>query len=946
MTRTHLTALALSATLLLSGTSSAATLYQYNFDNGTSGSWTPDASSWTICRTVTTGASEYCQTDGTPQLATTSFDGDLAWTDYSVQADVKLDNYQSGEIGLIGRAQDGSHYYRLSLRSDPATAARMWWLSKIDGGVVTLLASGVQYFQSGYYYTLKLTFHKQHIEASFSTDRGASFNSLGFAEDTRYRAGRIGLMTTNTKGFFDNVAVNTLGAPNTHRFGHVVVMSLENQSYTDIVGQPNMPYLNSLFDRGALLTNFYANFHPSQPDYFALTTGQSFYTKEGPIPTGTNNIVKALATKNKTWKAYFTDVTTHEAVFRYFPEVWQNPSELARIVPIFPDFMRDVTTGALPGYSLIHDLPTINGHDCREAGACLGPVDDRLRETIDPYINDASFVANNDLLIILFDEARLTDATCSGPATIALTEAARQRGGWQCGGRTVALFLGPGVKRAYRSTRLYHLEAFLRLSLEGLGVTDSLPGAAAFAPNMNELFEDAGPADTTPPNIAAAPPGGSFAGAQSVTLTATDDNPGTAAYFTTNGSTPTAASTRYTAPISIATTTTLRFIAIDAAGNASPVGSQTYTIAAGPPADNALPAGWQTQDIGAVGVGGSASFASGTYSVTGAGADIWGTADALRYAYTTLNGDGQVTARITAEQNVNVWTKAGVMMRDSVAPGSAQALMLVSPGKGSAFQRRAATNGVSTHTAGASVTTPYWVRLSRAGNTVTASQSANGTTWTVVGTETISFAQTILVGLAVSSHSTTAAATATFDNVAIESLWSSQDIGAVGLAGSTSVSNGVFTLTGAGADIWGPADAFHFTYQRLTGDGEIVARVATVSATNVWHKVGVMIRNDLMPGSAHGLMLVSSGKGLAFQRRLTANGVSTNTPGPPLAAPRWVRIARAGNVITASCSNDGTGWTVVGSDTIVMGPTVLIGLANSSHSTTALGTATVDGVRR
>ena len=939
-------ALCVSATLLLPGTSYAATLYQYNFDNGTSGTWTPSGANWTICRTVTTGTPEYCQTDATAGLATTAFDGDLGWGDYSVQADVKLDNYLSGEIGIIGRAQDASHYYRLSVKSEPTTGARMWWLSRIDGGVSTLLASGPQYFQSGFYYTLKLTFSRQQIEASFSTDRGLTFDSLGFAEDTRYRTGKIGVMTTNTTGVFDNVAVNTLRAPNTRRFGHVVVMTLENQNYTSIVGNPNMPYLNSLFGRGALLTNFYANFHPSQPNYFALMTGQSFYTKEGPIPAGTNHIVKALATKNKTWKAYFTDVTTHEAVFRYFPEIWQNPAELAKIVPIFPDFMRDVTNGSLPSYSIIHDLPEINGHDCTDGGLCMGPVDDRLKETIDPYLNDPSFVANNDLLIILFDEARLTDATCSGPVTIAMTEAARLRGAWTCGGRTVALFLGAGVKRAYQSTTPYHLEAFLRLSLEGLGVTDSLPGAAAFAPNMDELFEDVTPTDTTPPTVAAAPLGGSFASAQSVTLTATDNTPGTSIYFTTNGSTPTSASTRYTAPISIATTTTLKFIAIDAAGNSSRIGAETYTIGTVRPGGGGLPASWQTQDIGPVAVGGNASFASGTYSLTGAGADIWGTADALRYAYTTLNGDGRITARVASEQNVNVWTKAGVMIRDSVAPGSRQALMLVSPGKGNAFQRRIAAGGVSTHTAGALVTAPYWVRLSRVGSAITASQSADGTTWTVVGTDTIAFEQTVLIGLAVSSHSTTAAATATFDHVVVESLWSSQDIGAVGLAGRTSITNGVFTLTGAGADIWGAADAFHFTYQRLTGDGEIVARVATVSATHVWHKIGVMIRNDLTPGSAHGLMLVSSGKGLAFQRRVAANGVSTSTAGPLVAAPRWVKIARAGNVITGSYSNDGTTWTVVGSDTIVMDPTVYVGLANSSHDAAALGTATVDGVKR
>ena len=844
-------------------TAAGDTLYQYNFDNGTSGTWVPDTA-WTICKTVSTGTPEYCQRDATETLATAAFDGNLAWSDYSVEADVRIYNYESGEIGIIGRAQDASHYYRLSLKSHPTTGARMWWLSRIDGGVATLLASGRQYFQSGYYYRLKLTFFKDHIEGAISHDGGVTYDTMGFVDDARYRTGKIGLMTSNTQGVFDNVAVTTLVTPNTRRFGRVVFMTLENQNYADIIGNPNMPYLNSLLDRGALLTNFYANFHPSQPDYFALTTGQSFYTKEGPLPPGTRTVANALATRNKTWKGYYTDLTTHEAVFRYFPEVWQNPTELARIVPIFPDFMRDVTNGTLPSYSMIHDLPTINGHDCTDAGLCMGPVDDRLRETIEPYLNHPSFIANNDLLVVLFDEAKLTDNTCSGGTTIPLTEAARLRGAWTCGGRTVAIFLGAGVKRGYKSTTLYHHESFLRLALEGLGVTDALPGASAFAPNMNELFEDAAPPPPPPP----------------------------------------------------------------------------------PPPPSALPAGWQTQDIGAVGVAGTASFSSGTYTVSGAGADIWGAADALRYAYTTLNGDGRITARVVTEQYVHAWTKAGVMIRDSVAPGSRQALMLVSPGKGNAFQRRLATDGASTHTAGAFVAAPYWVRLTRAGNTITASESADGTTWTLVGTDTIAFAPNVVIGLAVSSHTATAAATATFDNVIVERLWASQDIGAVGVAGSTAIANGVFNLTGAGADIWGTADAFHFTYQRLIGDGEIVARVADLSATHAWHKVGVMIRNDLTPGSAHGLMLVSSGKGLAFQRRVAANGVSTHTAGPLVAAPRWVKIARAGDLITASWSSDGTTWSVVGSDTIPMQGTVYIGLANSSHVAGTLGTATVDGVKR
>ncbi|HEX6972967.1 MAG TPA: alkaline phosphatase family protein, partial [Vicinamibacterales bacterium] len=470
----------------------AATLYRYDFDSGSTGSWAPSSGTWTACRTVSTGTQEYCQNNTTAQLAAATFDGDSAWTDYSVQAEVKIYNYVSGEIGIIGRAQDSSHYYQLSLKRDSA-GNKKWWLTKRDGALVTVLASGIQYFQSGYYYLLRLRMYKQHLEASISFDKGANFEALGFAEDTQYRSGGIGLMTGNTKGAFDNVAVNTPGEPNSQRFGHVVIMSLENQNYAQVIGNPYMPYFNSLIEQSALLTNFFANFHPSQPDYFSLTTGQGFYTKEGPIPSGTNNIVRALATKGKTWRGYYTDVTTHEAVFRYFPEVWQNQAQLSNIVPIFPNFMDDVEAGRLASYSIIHDLPTINGHDCVDGGACMGPVDDRLRETIEPYINHPSFAANNDLLIVAFDEAQLSDTTCSGPMTIPLTPEASWRGAWKCGGQAAVLMLGAGVKRGYQSTRLYHHEALLRLSLEGLGVTDSLPGASAFAPDMNELFEPIAP---------------------------------------------------------------------------------------------------------------------------------------------------------------------------------------------------------------------------------------------------------------------------------------------------------------------------------------------------------------------------------------------------------------------------------------------------------------------
>jgi hypothetical protein len=180
-----------------------------------------------------------------------------------------------------------------------------------------------------------------------------------------------------------------------------------------------------------------------------------------------------------------------------------------------------------------------------------------------------------------------------------------------------------------------------------------------------------------------------------------------------------------------------------------------------------LPAGWSTADVGAVGAVGAASGAGSSFTVSGAGADVWGTADAFRYAYRPLVGDGSIVAQVSSLQFLADWTKAGVMMRETLAPGSRHAFMLVSSNKGTAFQRRTTTNGASAHTAGPAAGTPYFVRLTRAGSAFTAAASANGTSWTTVGSATIAMPSTIFVGLAVSSHVAGTLATATFDGVTV-----------------------------------------------------------------------------------------------------------------------------------------------------------------------------------
>ena len=369
------------------------------------------------------------------------------------------------------------------------------------------------------------------------------------------------------------------------------------------------------------------------------------------------------------------------------------------------------------------------------------------------------------------------------------------------------------------------------------------------------------------------------------------------------------------------------------------------------PAPSPLPAPWQSLDVGSVGAAGLARASGGSVTVSGAGADVWDTADAFHFTYQTLTGDGTITARVASVQNVHAWTKAGVMIRASLSPASAHAFMLVSPGRGSAFQRRPSDGALSVHTAGSFSTAPRWVRITRTGSTVAAFESADGTAWALVGRSTIALGATAHIGLVVSSHVYGSLADAAFDNVTVltaaaAAAWGSGDIGAVGHPGSATINGTSMAVAGSGLDIWGAADQFHYVYQPLSGDGSIVARVTSVQNSHPWVKAGVMIRETLAADSSQAFMLVTPGgtKGLAFQRRVATGGTSISTSGGEGTAPSWVRLVRTGNTITAARSADGVTWTTVGSETFAMTSTVYVGIAVTSHDNAVLASATFENV--
>jgi regulation of enolase protein 1 (concanavalin A-like superfamily) len=186
-----------------------------------------------------------------------------------------------------------------------------------------------------------------------------------------------------------------------------------------------------------------------------------------------------------------------------------------------------------------------------------------------------------------------------------------------------------------------------------------------------------------------------------------------------------------------------------------------------PPPPGPLPESWANADIGTVGKAGTSLYetANGTFHVSGAGSDVWGIADSFQFAYRIMNGDGWIAARVAGMTNANSYTKAGVMMRETLDSGSVNVYTEVSLTKGTAFQRRKTPGGSTSTTAGPAAAPPYWIKLERSGSVFNSYMSADGAAWTLVGSQTLAMSATVYVGLAVTSHTTATVATARFDGV-------------------------------------------------------------------------------------------------------------------------------------------------------------------------------------
>jgi len=171
----------------------------------------------------------------------------------------------------------------------------------------------------------------------------------------------------------------------------------------------------------------------------------------------------------------------------------------------------------------------------------------------------------------------------------------------------------------------------------------------------------------------------------------------------------------------------------------------------------------------------------------GIGADIWGTADQFRFAYKNLSGNGSIVARVESIANTWPWAKCGVMIRERIDPGAAHAMVVLTPENGVALQYRPTMNGTSLSINEPGLVAPYWVKLTRTGNTFTAERSEDGVTWVSITADPaassvqITMAANVYIGLAVTSTTLNAVTGAEFSGVAttgnVTGQWQTASIG-------------------------------------------------------------------------------------------------------------------------------------------------------------------------
>lgn len=173
----------------------------------------------------------------------------------------------------------------------------------------------------------------------------------------------------------------------------------------------------------------------------------------------------------------------------------------------------------------------------------------------------------------------------------------------------------------------------------------------------------------------------------------------------------------------------------------------------------------------------------------------------------------------------------------------------------------------------------------------------------------------------------------------------SSDVGKT-RAGSTvyEPAGGIYRVTGGGADMWGDADAFHFSWVRLSGDTTLTADVHFPSGSLAPLEKAVLIfRQSLDPGSPYADVAIHADGHITLQYRSATGGKTEDVTAPERGSTR-LRIERIGNRFTAYTGSADGRLTAFSTSTIVLEDPVYVGIGVCAHDAEGLTTVSFSDV--
>lgn len=265
---------------------------------------------------------------------------------------------------------------------------------------------------------------------------------------------------------------------------HIWIITEENHSYEEVIGNSSMPYINSLASKYALATEYYSTQHNSLSALMWLVAGQMVTSDDQAQGCfDVDNVVRELLAKNLTWKTYQEDlpyagfqglsyanyVRRHNPLIDFTDTCAQ--SQMYNSVP-YTQLAVDIAEKQTPNYAYITPNLQDDGHD-----GTLAQADAWLAANVPTLLALPEFQPGGDgMLFIVFDEGGLGgDNRCS------------TRISQGCGGRVATLLIGPQVKPGYQSTTQYMHPNLLNTVCEAMSL-QSCPMEGAVFGAMSDFF--------------------------------------------------------------------------------------------------------------------------------------------------------------------------------------------------------------------------------------------------------------------------------------------------------------------------------------------------------------------------------------------------------------------------------------------------------------------------